>query len=189
MHLPASTSKQKVIPLVLLRSTECGCRTSLYEVQLISFRLITVGPNSFSITMRKSLPHCQGFVSQMGALLTFHPSPSGGTTSILVRVGVSFISSAQACANAEEEIPDFDFEGVHAANRAQWNDLLSRIQVDSAGVDSNTVSLFYSSVSHFVVGSLPDLSPVYSKSSIEPTYPQQIVRIVQLTIKPILNTW
>ncbi|KJA21326.1 glycoside hydrolase family 92 protein [Hypholoma sublateritium FD-334 SS-4] len=87
-----------------------------------------------------------GFVSQMGALLTFSPAPAGGTTSILVRVGVSFISSAQACANAEEEIPDFDFEGVHAANRAQWNDVLSRIQVDSAGVDSTTVTLFYSSL-------------------------------------------
>ena len=68
-----------------------------------------------------------------------------GRTTILVRVGVSFISSDQACANAEEEIPDFDFEGVRAASRAQWSELLGRIQVDTRGVDDETVDLLYSS--------------------------------------------
>jgi putative alpha-1,2-mannosidase len=87
-----------------------------------------------------------GFVSEMGALFTFNPAPNGKATSILARVGVSFISSAQACANAEEEIPTFDFDGVHTANRAQWNDLLSRVQVDTTGVDAETTELFYSSV-------------------------------------------
>lgn len=82
----------------------------------------------------------------MGALFTFNPAPGGKATSILARVGVSFISSAQACANAQEEIPTFDFDGVHTANRAQWNDLLSRVQVDTRGVDAETTELFYSSV-------------------------------------------
>ncbi|KAF8965760.1 glycoside hydrolase family 92 protein [Flammula alnicola] len=87
-----------------------------------------------------------GFVSEMGALFTFSPAPGGQATSILARVGVSFISSAQACANAQEEIPDFDFDNVHASNRAQWNDLLSRVQVDTTGVDLETTQLLYSSV-------------------------------------------
>ncbi|KAG6810816.1 hypothetical protein H0H92_010206 [Tricholoma furcatifolium] len=86
-----------------------------------------------------------GFVSEVGGLLTFAPAPQG-TTSILVRVGVSFISSAQACANAEEEIPDFDFESVQQESRAQWNDILTRVQLDTTGVDSETVQLFYSSL-------------------------------------------
>ena len=90
-----------------------------------------------------------GFLPEMGALFTFSPSSRGETTSILVRVGVSFISSAQACVNADEEIPDFDFDNVHAANRAQWNELLGRIQVDTTGIDLETVQLFYSSVSSF----------------------------------------
>ncbi len=68
-----------------------------------------------------------------------------GTTSILARVGVSFISSEQACANAEEEIPDFDFERVRSASRAQWNELLGRVQVDTSNVDPEIVDLFYSS--------------------------------------------
>lgn len=69
-----------------------------------------------------------------------------GTTSILVRAGISFVSTEQACANAEEEIPTFDFDGVQAAARAEWNELLSRIQVDPTGVDNDTVSLLYSSL-------------------------------------------
>lgn len=68
-----------------------------------------------------------------------------GTTSILARVGVSFISSEQACANAEDEIPDFDFERVRSASRAQWNELLGRVQVDTTNVDPEIVDLFYSS--------------------------------------------
>lgn len=78
-------------------------------------------------------------------MFTFNPAPSGKTT-ILARVGVSLISSDQACANAEEEIPDFDFEKVHGDARAQWNDLLGRVQVDTTGVSKETVQLFYSSV-------------------------------------------
>lgn len=91
-----------------------------------------------------------GFVSEMGALLTFPPPPSSSSpTTILVRVGVSFISSAQACANAEEEIPDFDFERVHKASRGEWNDLLGRVRVDDAslGDGGEAKALFYSSVS------------------------------------------
>lgn len=164
MHSLALTSKQKAIPLAHPPSTECGCRTSLSGGQLISFRHIMVYPDSLCATVYRFSRHPPGFVSQMGALLTFNPAPAGGATSILVRVGVSFISSAQACANAEEEIPDFDFEGVHAANRAQWNDLLSRIQVDSAGVDSNMVTLFYSSVGHLVVARSQISHPLIPKA-------------------------
>lgn len=80
------------------------------------------------------------------ALLIFQPAPSG-VSSILVRVGVSFISSAQACANAEEEISDWDFERVHSHALAEWNELLGRVQIDPTGVDKEMLQLFYSSVS------------------------------------------
>ena len=69
-----------------------------------------------------------------------------GATSILVRVGVSFISSDQACANAESEIPTFDFDGVRKAAFDEWNELLGRIQVKTTNVKPDIVELFYSSV-------------------------------------------
>ncbi|KAL0946279.1 hypothetical protein HGRIS_012530 [Hohenbuehelia grisea] len=87
-----------------------------------------------------------GFVDQLGALFTFAPSPGRKSTTILARVGVSLISTEQACANAEAEIPNFDFDKVHNDARAQWNDLLGRVQVDTASVPRETVSLFYSSL-------------------------------------------
>ena len=88
-----------------------------------------------------------GFVDELGALLTFPPNPTpGSTTSILARIGVSFISTDQACANAESEIPDFDFDGTVSASQAQWRDILSRVQVNTTGVDDDTVELLYSSV-------------------------------------------
>lgn len=68
------------------------------------------------------------------------------TTIILARAGVSFISSDQACANAESEIPDFDFEGTRSSSEEQWRDILNRVQVNTTGVEDETIELLYSSV-------------------------------------------
>lgn len=76
----------------------------------------------------------------------FPQDTQSGDTSILARVGISLISTAQACANAEEEIHDWDFEKVVQQSRDQWSDILERVQVDTNGVDENTTSLLYSSV-------------------------------------------
>ncbi len=82
---------------------------------------------------------------QKGVLLTFPSNPSGLST-VLVRVGVSFISTDQACRNAEEEIPSFNFESVARSAREQWTELLNRIQVDLHGVQMEHAVLFYSSL-------------------------------------------
>ncbi|KAH7911239.1 glycoside hydrolase family 92 protein [Hygrophoropsis aurantiaca] len=90
-----------------------------------------------------------GFVSEMGALIGFPPSSNSSdqSTTILARVGVSLISTAQACANAESEIPDFDFDGTWQTAQNTWNELLGRVQVDPQDVDEEIISLFYSSAS------------------------------------------
>lgn len=67
------------------------------------------------------------------------------TTAVLVRVGVSLISQDQACTNAEEEIPAFDFAGVQKTSFDTWDELLGRIKVGTQGVNSEIVELFYSS--------------------------------------------
>ncbi|KAJ3908287.1 glycoside hydrolase family 92 protein [Lentinula edodes] len=104
-----------------------------------------------------------------GALLTFQPATTG-TTSILVRVGVSFISSAQACSNAEEEISDWDFERVHSDALAQWNELLGRVQVDPTSVEEEKIQLFYSSLyrTHIVPADYTGENPRWQSS--EPYY-------------------
>ena len=113
--------------------------TNLQQLYFGQFRFIPpVAP------LRES---CPGFIAELGALLTFPPNQNpGSATTILARVGVSFVSADQACANAESEIPDFDFDGTVSASQAQWRDILNRIQVDTTGVDDETVELLYSSV-------------------------------------------
>jgi len=79
----------------------------------------------------------------LGGLLSFPSDPKDPTT-VLVRVGVSLISAEQACENAEEEIADFNFEGVHRRAKDEWNELLGRFHVQVE--DKDTAVLFYSSV-------------------------------------------
>lgn len=73
--------------------------------------------------------------------------PTTTTTTILARVGVSLISTAQACANAEAEIPDFDFGRVRGSARARWAELLGRVEVEAGEGQREEAVLFYSSVS------------------------------------------
>jgi hypothetical protein len=66
---------------------------------------------------------------------------------ILVRMGMSFISTDQACSNAEAEIPDFNFDAVVQSSVSQFEEILNRIRVDSTDITDDVLSLFYTSVS------------------------------------------
>lgn len=76
-----------------------------------------------------------------GAWTQFHPPANNY---ILVRVGVSFINTSQACHNAETEIPDFDFSKVLNAAEEAWREKLSVIQVDATGVSNELQTVFWS---------------------------------------------
>ncbi|UJO24429.1 uncharacterized protein CLAFUR5_13754 [Fulvia fulva] len=65
---------------------------------------------------------------------------------ILARVGVSFISSNQACSNAEKEIPDFDFEATRSTAEQAWEDTLGVIEVVPGGVNESLQTTFWSGV-------------------------------------------
>ncbi|KAK3316399.1 glycosyl hydrolase family 92-domain-containing protein [Apodospora peruviana] len=76
-----------------------------------------------------------------GAWIQFERPP---TDSFLARVGVSFMSVDKACENAENEIPDFEFERVEEDARQAWAEKLSVIQVDPAGVSEELQTTFWS---------------------------------------------
>ncbi|KAG6008252.1 hypothetical protein E4U21_004714 [Claviceps maximensis] len=66
---------------------------------------------------------------------------------ILARVGLSFISVRQACANAEREMPDMDFPRHADRARDAWAGKLSPITVDTrGGVSPDLVKNFYSGI-------------------------------------------
>ncbi|KAJ7705451.1 glycosyl hydrolase family 92-domain-containing protein [Mycena rosella] len=77
---------------------------------------------------------------QAGALLSF----TGGKT-VLARFGVSFRGADQACTNAEEEVPTWDWDAVQGASAAAWEDVLSRVAIDTTVEDATVVELLYSS--------------------------------------------
>ena len=79
---------------------------------------------------------------QSGALFSYKDAPQ----EVLIRVGVSFVSAAQACANAEQEVGDAAFEEIVARSVDAWNDKLGRIELDLAGTPANVTEMFYSSL-------------------------------------------
>lgn len=81
-----------------------------------------------------------GYPLPGGAFVRF----TSGSSPITVRSATSFISSEQACAHAETEIPDYDFDGVKTAAQAIWREKLSPISVDASGVNESFVTNFYS---------------------------------------------
>ncbi|KAA1467436.1 alpha-1,2-mannosidase, putative subfamily [Dentipellis sp. KUC8613] len=85
-----------------------------------------------------------------GALLQIDNSAlTSQNNTFLTRIGVSFLSSDTACSYAASEIPDItsaSFDGVKAAARARWNDILGTVQVDTTGVTHETTENFWSSL-------------------------------------------
>ena len=65
---------------------------------------------------------------------------------LLARVGVSFISIDQACSNAENEIPNFDFNATESAAQSAWVDKLSVVSVDDTGVNDTLKKVFWSGI-------------------------------------------
>ncbi|KAF4610046.1 hypothetical protein D9613_010665 [Agrocybe pediades] len=77
---------------------------------------------------------------QAGVLFRFN------ATVVTARFGVSFISTNQACANAESEVPDWNWDAVQDASQSKWEDVLSRVGVNVVDEDPTIVELLYSSV-------------------------------------------
>ncbi|KAI0179810.1 glycoside hydrolase family 92 protein [Hypoxylon sp. FL1284] len=82
-----------------------------------------------------------------------YPLPGGAfvrfesvDTPVLARVGLSFMSSDQACSNAEAEIPDYDFDGIEKAAADAWREKLSPITLSAGGVDDSQITNFYSGI-------------------------------------------
>jgi putative alpha-1,2-mannosidase len=84
-----------------------------------------------------------GYPLPGGAFVRFESAANPVTA----RVGLSFISSDQACSNAEAEIPDFDFDAIESAATAAWREKLSPIVVSTGGgVDPKQIKNFYSGI-------------------------------------------
>lgn len=89
---------------------------------------------------------------------------------ILARVGVSFISTDQACSNAESEISDFDFDATRTAAEQAWRDKLGVISVNAGGADASFLTIFWSGVYRALISPQDYTGENYLWTSDEPYY-------------------
>lgn len=65
---------------------------------------------------------------------------------VTVKIGTSFVSIDQARKNLDTEIPDFDFETVQLNLKNRWNEILSKIEVETNNTDE--LVKFYTAMFH-----------------------------------------
>ncbi|KAF8627844.1 hypothetical protein AX15_004260 [Amanita polypyramis BW_CC] len=83
-----------------------------------------------------------GGVYQSGALFSY----AGKPREIVVRVGISFKSVEQACANAEAEVGSSSFEDILAQAKSLWQEKLKKVEIDIANTPANITEMLYSSL-------------------------------------------
>lgn len=64
---------------------------------------------------------------------------------ILVKIGISAVSSANALMNLDKEIPDWNFENVVNQTRAKWNKEMQRMKIEGSKEEKES---FYTSLYH-----------------------------------------
>ena len=79
------------------------------------------------------------------AVVTFKAPAS----QVLLKVGISPVSSANALANIKAEAPGWDFDAVAAGAGRKWNDELSKITVE--GKSEKDKRIFYTSMFHLMI--------------------------------------
>ena len=72
-----------------------------------------------------------------------------GSSPIVLKVGISFVSIENAIANLDTESPTWDFDRVHAAAIATWARTLQRIQVDGGAAQDRVE--FYTGLYHMLL--------------------------------------
>lgn len=84
-----------------------------------------------------------------GAIVQLKDDAFGNGKTMLARIGISWKSTGQACAFAEQEIPNIEsaqFDSTRAAAQALWDTTLGSVQVDPSGVEEDRLVLFWSSL-------------------------------------------
>jgi predicted alpha-1,2-mannosidase len=78
-----------------------------------------------------------------GAWLSF---PTAQHQQVHLKIGISFVSIAQARKNVEQEVPAFDFDHVHQDALASWNAALGAIELQGASHEQR--QMFYTALYH-----------------------------------------
>jgi predicted alpha-1,2-mannosidase len=84
-----------------------------------------------------------GAGNNIGAFVTIL---KGNNNEVLVKTGTSFTSVEAARTNLDKEIPSWDFESTRTKTSMEWDDMLSKFQINQGTKESKT--LFYTALYH-----------------------------------------
>lgn len=79
-----------------------------------------------------------------GALLYFNEAAS---RTLQMKIAISFVSTAKAKQNLEQEVPDWSFEKLLKETQQKWERLLIRIEIDKAA-STDQKKIFYTGLYH-----------------------------------------
>jgi predicted alpha-1,2-mannosidase len=116
-----------------------------------------------SITVSRSI---NNYPLPGGAFVQF----ANGDSPVYARVATSFISVAQACSNAEQDIPTWDFDGLVNTAAELWRQKLAPIVVNTEGVNQSFVTNFYSGVYRTMINPQNYTGENFLWSSTEPYF-------------------
>lgn len=120
----------------------CGSRQTFLIHFAIEFDAPFTGSGTWlGDTISRGSPAAQGVGS--GAFVTFDTTTNA---TVQMKIGVSFVSVANAEANLAAENAGWDFDAVHKAAADQWNQVLNRIEVTGGSADDLTK--FYTALYH-----------------------------------------
>lgn len=106
------------------------------EKTAVSFGVYTEDQINSGLTTLENRPN-------LGAYFSFQVKKG---EQVKVKIGTSFVSIEQARKNLDTEIPDFDFEKVQLKLKSTWNEILSKIEVESNNTDE--LVKFYTAMFH-----------------------------------------
>ena len=91
------------------------------------------------------------------------------STSVEVKIGVSYVSIDNARENLLNETRELSFEEIYDQTRSKWNDLLSKIKVEGGANDDKTI--FYTALYHCLIhpNILNDVNGEYPKMTTRET--------------------
>lgn len=114
---------------------------------VLYFALTFARPFSSSGTWTTALN--PGSTSASGHKVGAYVSFPQGSEPVIAKVGVSFVSIANALGNLQAEIPGWDFDSVRAAAKSQWIELLDRVQADGGTAEQRAI--FYTGLYHMLL--------------------------------------
>ncbi|HTE27214.1 GH92 family glycosyl hydrolase [Flavitalea sp.] len=115
--------------------------------QLIYFAIKTSMPvKDFSVYNKNSkLAGTNGKDSAIKGLISFKEGPA----LLQIKVGISPVSSENALANIDAEIPGWDFESVLKEAETKWNKELSKLTIETSDLTAKRV--FYTALYHTMI--------------------------------------